>query len=991
VTKVIEAAALAPETGDDFGAALSNLAVLAGVDPGGAVERHLRTVTSFLPLVICSMDATGTIRSCFGGGLAALGVEDGELVGEPIESFGQEGRALFDAVMAGGATRTVAIEGVTDEEPWHFFVVGAPYPDGSGMAVVGVDTTAQALAELAHLRSEGLLAAAIEAIDEGVLVQDLTGRVVRANSSAIAMFGLLGGDIDVGLGRQGGWQSIHPDGSPFLPEQRPGRRSLVTGKPERDVLMGLTKEGAPSRWLSVNSFPVQLHADQFVVSTITDVTDQREMTAALSESELRFRMLAESAPIGIFITDEEGSITYVNPEVERQTGYAFEAFDVLTWERLVHPDDRETVAAARRGFRDGAASYLVEHRLVVPDGPTRWVRVRMARMTGAAGEIIGVVGTSADITDFVIADEKLREREERTAAILETAADGIITADESRTIIEFNAAAERMLGYDSDEVVGRLRFDDMLAPEVRDTLVYLFEDYLAGGDAQFVGMPATEVEYVRKDGGRLPVELAVTEVVTSEGRLFTGVIHDISERKAFERQLEHQSTHDSLTGLPNRALLVAELEAGLNRAARHQAGVGVLFVELGRINLVTDSLGHRAGDQLILAAAGRLLHAVSGVGGTVTRFGGDHFVVFIEDLDDVGDAVEIATAIIEELDRPYTVASEEAFIKAYVGIAFAPAGAGTAESLISNADVAMNRARDAANVGFEVFDTEMRAWVDSRRKLEIAMRHGIERGEFELFYQPVVEIKTQSIHGFEALVRWHHPELGLLPPSEFIPLAEDSGLIVSLGERILCDACEQLARWQRAYPERGLTVSVNLSGRQLALNDLPATVAAALLGAGADPKGLDLEITETVLLDDVEAATRTLNGLKKIGVNLSMDDFGTGYSSLTYLCQFPIDVVKVDRSFVSMMGANTRDASIVSIVVGLAQTLQLVVVAEGVETKEQLDTLDALDCQYAQGYYFAKALPAADAEKLLIDGFDLPGSMIGAASVAESEAQEVGA
>jgi len=460
-------------------------------------------------------------------------------------------------------------------------------------------------------------------------------------------------------------------------------------------------------------------------------------------------------------------------------------------------------------------------------------------------------------------------------------------------------------------------------------------------------------------------------VVTSEGRLFTGITHDISERKEFELQLEHQATHDALTGLPNRALLVAELEAALMRAARRGLGVGVLFVELARVNLVTDSLGHRAGDQLILAAASRLEDLVGSVVGTVTRFGGDRFVVFVEDLDDVGDAVEVATAVIDSLDRSYTVSSEEAFIKTYVGIAFSPGGTGTAESLISNADVAMNRARDAAALGFEVFDTEMRAWVDSRRKLEIAMRHGIDRGEFELHYQPVVDIRTLSIHGFEALVRWRHPELGMLPPVEFIPLAEDSGLIIPLGERILHDACLQLARWQQSYPDRGITVSVNLSGRQLALTDLPATVAAALMGAGADPKGLDLEITETVLLDDVDAATRTLNGLKKIGVNLSMDDFGTGYSSLTYLCQFPIDVVKVDRSFVSRMGAGSRDASIVSIVVGLAQTLHLDVVAEGVETKEQLDTLASLGCGYAQGYYFAKALPAGEAEKLLIEGFHL--------------------
>jgi diguanylate cyclase (GGDEF)-like protein/PAS domain S-box-containing protein len=698
------------------------------------------------------------------------------------------------------------------------------------------------------------------------------------------------------------------------------------------------------------------------------LTEGDDLVSALRDSELRFRLVSESAPIGIFLLDPDGTFTYVNPEVVRQTGLSLEDA-TNSWLAVIHPDDREDVLASQAAFHDGGGqTYVHEHRVVRRDGSVGWVRVRMARVHDDDGRPIGMVGTSAEITDFVLAEERLREREERTRAILETAAEGIVTTDDTGLIIEFNAAAERMLGYDSDEVVGRLRFEDLLPPELRVMFRTAFDVYVEGGPG-FVTARPTEVEYQRKDGSRAPTELSITEVVTSSGQIFTGVLHDISERKAFEHELEHQATHDPLTGLPNRALLAAELDAALNRATRHQGSVGVLFVELGRIDLVTDSLGHRAGDALVVAAAQRLVDAVASLGGTVTRFGG-HFVVFVEDLADVGDAVDVAVSIIEALDDPYVVASEEAFVEPHVGVAFAAGGAGSAESLISNADVAMNRARGAGRAGYEVFDSEMRGWVDARRKLEIAMRHGIDRGEFELYYQPVVEIDNLAIHGFEALVRWNHPELGLLAPSDFIPLAEDCGLIVPLGERILVDACRQLAIWQRAHPERGLTVSVNLSGRQLARPDLPTTVAAALLGSGADPKGLDLEITETVLLDDVEAAGRTLDGLKKIGVNLSMDDFGTGYSSLTYLCRFPIDVVKVDRSFVSQLGTTSRDASIVSLVVGLAETLQLSVVAEGVETAEQLEALGALACGYAQGYYFSKPRPVAEADELLAHGWE---------------------
>jgi PAS domain S-box-containing protein/diguanylate cyclase (GGDEF)-like protein len=706
------------------------------------------------------------------------------------------------------------------------------------------------------------------------------------------------------------------------------------------------------------------------VGVSIDQTDlllaQRSGGLRLHDSDERFRLLAEHAPIGIFISDAEGQLLYANPAALELVGVDFDELRKQDWYERVHPDDHELLEQRRAAAR-GSGQFLAEYRLLRNDGSVRWVRARAAWVNDDLGHPIAVVGTAADITDLVAADARIREREERLRAILETAAEGIISSDENGLIIEFNAAAERIFGYDSDEVVGKESFGKLIAPPMRDVLVGWLNEHLAGGPPKVVGRGWREAPGLRKDGEVVPLELAVTEVQTSEGRLFTAVVHDISERKRFEQELEHLATHDPVTGLPNRALLTAQLEAALARANRHGSSVGVLFVDIDRIKLVTESLGHRAADELITSVAQRIGEA-AGSSATVTRFSSDQFVVFVEDLEDVGDAVEIAVRIIESVNEPFQILGDEAFVDASVGVAFAPEGMGTAETLVSNADVAMSRAKDSSLTRYEVFDAEMRAWVDNRRRTEIALRRGIERGEFELHYQPVVALDSGEIYGVEALIRWQHPHFGLLPPSEFIPIAEDSSLIVPLGEWIIEEACRQLADWQERHSSRNLRVSVNLSGRQLALPSLPETIAAALAQTSADPACLSFEITETVLLHDVETARKTLDGLKEIGVRLALDDFGTGYSPLTYLCDLPIDVVKIDRSFVSQLGQGTRDLSIVEAVISLARTLDLDVVAEGVETEDQAEMLRTLGCTYGQGYLFSRPIPTAELEDMIAAG-----------------------
>jgi len=918
-----------------------------------------------LPLAAVSADADGVFTGAYGSALSRIGMAEGEMVGTSLRSWGEKVRTIIDRVNDGRST-LFDIEGVANGNEFRFRCLSVP--DGTGGSVcLLTDATDVLEAESSASKDREILHMAMEAAGGGIVVQDETGTLLSHNDAAVEIVGRSLADLFRANGDPGVFDPVHQDGRPFLPDDFPGRAAIRTGLPQRNVMMGIRHPSGERRWLSISSFPIKLQGSDAVMTSFADVSEREASRLSLRDSEERFRLLAERAPLGILINDNEGHVLYVNPQAEELAGRASAEIRDLGWESLVHVDDRSLLASAER-HPDGLA---VEYRVLRPDGSTRWVRSRSAQIYDHDGEPIGTVATAADITDLQMTNERLKESEERMRAIVETAAEGIITVDERGTIVEFNAAAERLFKYDSEEMIGKQNVFKVLAVEDRERMRGHFRSFLEGAPPRFIGGTGTEIMGLTRDGLPVPIELRITELHTSEGRLFTGLIRDLSEHKAFERELEHLATHDPLTGLPNRALLTAQLETALARANRHDSSVGVLFVDIDRVKLVTEALGHRAGDDLILQTAARL-RETTGSGSTLARFSNDQFVVFLEDLDDVGDAVEVATRIIEQINEPFTVVGEEAFVDASIGIAFAPDGMGTAETLVSNADVAMGRAKMSSVTRYEVFDTEMRAWVETRRKTEIALRHGIERDEFVLHYQPVVELDGTHICGFEALVRWNHPYLGLLPPNEFIPVAEDSGLIVPMGHWIMSEAIRQSALWSAAFGKggRSLSVAINLSARQLAQPDLADLVARELDRADADPALVAFEITETVLLEDVTSAERTLTDLKDLGVKLSLDDFGTGYSSLTYLCRLPIDTVKVDRSFVSQLGTGSRDASIVEMVVGMAHMLQLDVVAEGVETAEQAEVLRDWGCRYAQGFLFSKPKPIGEAERLL-DIFEL--------------------
>jgi diguanylate cyclase (GGDEF)-like protein len=474
----------------------------------------------------------------------------------------------------------------------------------------------------------------------------------------------------------------------------------------------------------------------------------------------------------------------------------------------------------------------------------------------------------------------------------------------------------------------------------------------------------------RKDGSELPVEISLSPLETPEGIIVSAVVRDITERKRYEERLEYQATHDGLTDLPNRNLLADRLYQALLNAHRYRRQVAVLFVDLDHFKFINDSLGHDMGDRLLKIVAERLTHCVRS-NDTVARQGGDDFVIVLSGLEKAEDATMIAQKIQEAISGPINIDEHELEISCSIGISISPKDGEDGQALLKNADVAMYRAKERGRNNFQFFTAELNERAVERMTMEKHLRRALDRDEFLLHYQPQVDLTTGRIVGMEALLRWQSPELGLVSPGRFIPLAEETGLIVSIGEWALKTACARNRAWQDAgLPP--LPMAANLSARQFQNVDLVGTVARILRETGLDPCFLELEITESLVMQDVESASALLGELKGLGAQLSMDDFGTGYSSLSLLKRFPFDKLKIDISFVREITTDPDSAAIARTIIAMAHNLNLRVIAEGVETEGQLAYLRAHGCDEMQGFYFSRPVPAGDFEALLRENRRLP-------------------
>jgi diguanylate cyclase (GGDEF)-like protein len=440
---------------------------------------------------------------------------------------------------------------------------------------------------------------------------------------------------------------------------------------------------------------------------------------------------------------------------------------------------------------------------------------------------------------------------------------------------------------------------------------------------------------------------------------------EVLERRQVEEQLRHNAFHDGLTGLANRALFMDHLKLALGRAERHESyQFAVLFLDLDRFKVINDSLGHTAGDKFLVEIAHRLA-AVMRPGDTVSRLGGDEFSVLLDDLSSADEAERVAERLQAELAVPFNVGGQEVFTSVSIGIAMSTTSSQLPEDILRDADTAMYRAKQLGKARYEVFEQSMHARVMDRLGLERDLRQAVERGEMFLQYQPIVSLGAGSLRGYEALVRWRHPQRGVIPPADFIPLAEETGLIIQLGRWVLEEACRQMSRWQNlSLRDEPLQISVNLSCKQFLQPDLLEQIQKVLRETGLNPQSLKLEITESVVMENIATATRTLEQIQALGVELSIDDFGTGYSSLSYLQRFPVNTLKIDRSFVSRITESDGTAEIVRTIMHLGQQLGMDVIAEGVETEMQSAQLRALGCEFGQGYYFSRPMDRGAAEAL---------------------------
>jgi diguanylate cyclase (GGDEF)-like protein/PAS domain S-box-containing protein len=656
------------------------------------------------------------------------------------------------------------------------------------------------------------------------------------------------------------------------------------------------------------------------------------------------------------LVDDFWTLLSVSPGCRELTGYAAE--DLVgnpenSLEALTHPEDRAAVRGTILAALDTGVRYSMEYRIVCRDGEEKWVLERGVGLRDEAGRQI-IEGYLEDITDRVLAQIQLAETELRYRSIFENSVVGMFQSTENGRYLAANQALATLYRYPTPEA---------LISSLADIATGLYVDQRRRSDFKRLiqrdgRVSDFESEVICRDGSRIWISENAHAVCAPDGSLlyYEGTVEDITERHRYQSVLQHQATHDPLTGLPNRNLLQDRLEQAVQLAQRQHSKVVLAFVDLDNFKVINDSLGHAAGDQLLIEIAGRLRHSLRGID-TVARYGGDEFVLIIGEQASGENTRQLLERLLASVQAPLTLEGHALRINCSIGVSVYPDDAQDLDGLLRVADVAMYHAKKTGKGQYHFYTRDLNQIAQDRFVLESALQSAIEHNELTVVYQPKVDAAAR-VRGFEALVRWNSAGQGLVTPDRFIPLAEETGQILAIGEQVLYAACRTAASWP-LIDGQALGVAVNLSARQLKEPGLPAVVADALAVSGLPPECLELEITESMIMGDVEHTIRVLKSIKALGVRIAVDDFGTGYSSLSYLQRLPIDTLKIDRSFVSGCDRGGKAMAIPHAIIFLGRSLNLHIVAEGVETAAEKDVLTVCGCNEFQGYLFSRPMQAA--------------------------------
>jgi diguanylate cyclase (GGDEF)-like protein/PAS domain S-box-containing protein len=703
-------------------------------------------------------------------------------------------------------------------------------------------------------------------------------------------------------------------------------------------------------WILEMITPITHQGKRAVLGSFMDITECRTIKEKIHKSEERYRNIIEQMEDGYFESDPSSRLTFTNDANCRILGYPREELLGMNVNRFIDEKDHEEMnRIAAEVFKTGVPVRTHDVRIVKKDGTKAFHEISLSSIRDAEGKSIGLRGIARDITERILMEEKIRESEERYRTILEEMEEWYFETDLTGNLLFLNDILAENLGYPRKELKG-VNFQTFFQQKDIEIIYNVFHQVYKTGEP----VRNFPFEFVRTDGNRMSTEFSIFPKRDSKEKIwgFRGVGHDVTERKRAEEKIQYLATHDILTNLPNRLMFIQLLNHAIKAAQRHKRQLAVLFFDLDRFKVINDTLGHEAGDKLLQEIATRLKKRLRAVD-VIARLGGDEFTILMEEVKNVKQIAALARTILSLVMKPVTVMNQECRVTASIGISVYPKDGEDEQTLIKNADIAMYCAKEEGKNNYQFYSKEIKHQSIERLQIETHLRQALKRKEFFLHYQAKLNFKTGVITGVEALLRWQNPSLGLLSPIRFIPVAEETGLIVPIGRWVLKTACTQNVAWQRqGLPP--IRMAVNLSLRQLTDEGLFDDIKGTLKSSGMLPELLELEITESMMMHDPERMGKVLSRIKSLGVRLAIDDFGTGYSSLSQVKNFPVDTLKVDRSFIRNILSNSEDKAITEAIIAMGKTLSLTVVAEGVETQEQMNFLQERSCDEIQGYYFSK-------------------------------------